>query len=69
LRERGRVPAAPGRLEDFYKNEHHGRERRALDRDLMAVVFETRKRILNGCDIEDQDARIGYLREARGSMN
>ncbi|WP_331757743.1 hypothetical protein [Nocardia sp. NBC_01388] len=62
------VTVAPG-LEDFYKNEHHGRERRVLDRDLMAVVFETRKRIVNGNDTEDQDARICHLRDARAGMN
>lgn len=62
-------PPTPPHFSGFFKNEHHGKSGRALDRELMEVVFETRKRVLLGNPIEDQAARLDYLREARARMN
>ncbi|MEV6071940.1 hypothetical protein AB0L82_35830 [Nocardia sp. NPDC052001] len=53
----------------WYKNEHHGRPRPELDRQIMDVVFETRKRTMLGNDTHDQASREFHLREARARMN
>jgi hypothetical protein len=53
----------------FYKNEEHGKGHAQLVTEIREVVAETRKRVINHNDIEDQQWREAYLRDARGSLN
>lgn len=56
-------------IHTHHVNPHIGREHRELSRDLLNVAVETRKRLFNNNDTEDQDARAQALRDARASLN
>ncbi|WP_405498911.1 hypothetical protein [Nocardia sp. NBC_00511] len=53
----------------FHTNPHHGKHSDQMTRELRQVAAETRKRLLNGCDVEDQWWRSHFLREARAQLN
>lgn len=57
------------RLGLFVKNEEHGKSPVELAAELRQVAAETRKRVVNNTNTEDQDARVAHLRDARGSVN
>lgn len=57
------------RLGGFCKNEEHGNSVRQLDNEIREVAAETRKRVVNNNDTEDQQWRERYLHDARGSVN
>ncbi|MEV6832858.1 hypothetical protein [Amycolatopsis sp. NPDC051102] len=57
-------------LSDFFHvNPQIGKNAAQLDSEIREVAAETRKRVLNHNDTEDQEARTHFLREARGRLN
>lgn len=53
----------------FYTNKDIGKTVKEVRSELREVAAETRKRVVNHNDTEDQDAHTKNLREAGGSNN
>jgi hypothetical protein len=57
------------KLGSFFDNPQIGKTARQLDTELREVAAETRRRVNNNCDTEDQQWRTHFLRDARGQVN
>lgn len=53
----------------LYLPGHHGKTGPQILAELRAVACETRKRLVNGLDVEDQFYRAGGLHQASAGLN